>query len=686
MSEQNLEEKNKELKDKLLQNLAQLQLLTGIAVKLEKRIYEMEASVFWKARLASQLLWQHFKRTILTAKDSSSWFERLKYFLLKHIFQSTKRLLKVTFRNLYLMLEDQPMKIVPVAQSINNLHEEMIRINEDLEFFEKKPLISIILPVFNSTIDYLKATIDSVSSQFYTKWELCMACNSSLNEEIHKVLQEYKIKDPRIKVTFTNNQNSISTLSNLAIEAASGDYIVLLSQGDLITPNALYEVIRKINLHPEVDFIYSDEDRLNPDGSFCDACYKPDWSPDSLLSRNYINHFAIIRRELIDEVGRFREGFEGSEDYDLFLRVTELTNKIFHIPKILYHWRICDDSSALYSSSKLYASESAKMVLEETIQRRQLNAEIALNKNLHKNLPGYFTLSYIPKNPHKVSIIIPTKDNAVVLKKCLESLFKYTNYADFEVLVVSNNSKEKSLFGLLQEYASKYEGCFKYYEQNIPFNFSKLINDAARKALGDILLFLNNDTEIIHEGWLEEMLGQAERESIGAVGCKLLYPNDTIQHAGVGIGIGGVAGHLYVGEDRHSLGCFDGLMSINNYSAVTAACMMCRRSVFEEVNGFDENLKIEFNDTDFCLRLIERGYYNIYLPQVEIYHHESLTRGDPEATNESSRIHSEELNIFRNQWKKYINRDPFFNILSKGSKPKPNLNLRLSNYRLLPST
>jgi GT2 family glycosyltransferase len=289
-------------------------------------------------------------------------------------------------------------------------------------------------------------------------------------------------------------------------------------------------------------------------------------------------------------------------------------------------------------------------------------------------LPGFFTLRYTPNDSHKVSIIIPTKDKADILKKCLESIFQYTHYSNFEVLVVSNNSKENSLFDLLKEYSSKYPDRFKYFEHNILFNYSELMNYAVTKVSGDILLFLNNDTEIIHEGWLEEMLGQAERESMGAVGCKLLYPNDTVQHAGVVVGLGGAAGHLYVGEDRHALGYFCGLSSINNYSAVTGACMMCRKAVFEEVSGFDKNLSIEFNDTDFCLKLIEKGYYNVYLPQVEVYHHESLTRGYSQATTESTKVSSLEGQIFISRWKKYIEYDPFFSI---------HFSKKDSNFRLL---
>ena len=669
MSQANLEKENKELKNKLLQNLAQLQTVTGIAVKLEKRLCEMEASVFWRARIASLRVWQYFKRAVFTAKDNSLWFERFRYFISKYVFKSGRKLLKIIFKNLYLMLEDQQVKIVPINQTFINGHEELFRIEEDLEFFRNKPLISIIMPVFDTRIEYLKEAIDSVRNQYYSHWELCIVDNCSTNNEVHELLKEYQKKDHRIKVVFRDMQGCAAVCSNSAIEIAEGEYIALLDSDDLISSEALYEVVRKINLHTEVDFIYSDEDKFKHNGIFVDAYHKPVWSPDSFLLWNYIAHFAVIRRDLVDQVKGFREEFEGSHDYDLFLRITDITKRIFHIPKILYHFRIHENVSASYSSSKIYAYEAAKKSLEDTVQRRQLNVKVGVNPNIS----GCFTLRYTPVNLHKVSIIIPTKDKADILKKCLESVFRYTHYSSFEVLVVSNNSKEQSLFDLLEEYSLKFPDCFKYYEHNILFNYSQLMNVAAEKASGEILLFLNNDTEIIHEGWLEEMLGQAERDSIGAVGCKLLYANDTVQHAGVSIGLGG-ARHLYVGEDRNALGYFGGLSCINNYLAVTAACMMTRRSVFEEVGGFDENLKVEFNDTDFCLKLIEKGYYNVYLPQVEVYHHESLSRGYTGAIVKADNLGLTDGEIFTSRWKQYIKYDPFFSIhWSKGD----------SDFRLL---
>jgi O-antigen biosynthesis protein len=661
--DQNLESQNQELKQRLIQNLSQLQTSYDMVARLERKIREMESSKFWKARRFYKTIRKFLKQTKQSEKEKS-WWRGFLYLFSSSVRRLIRKFLKVVFKRLYLYFEDTPVKIVstlyhnqpPIAGDIQRIQPYQIR--EDLLYFEKQPLISIVLPVYNPPVQFLREAIDSVCKQYYKNWELCIADDCSTKKEIKEVLEEYKNSDSRIKIVYRTTNGHISACSNSAIEIAKGEYLALMDHDDVLTSDALYEVIRKINLFPEADFIYSDEDKLQSDGSFSDPYYKPDWCPDSFMSRNYINHFSVIKTSLVRQVGGFRVGYEGSQDYDLFLRVTELTNNIFHIPKILYHWRIHPDSTSINTDSKGYAYVAAQKAIEQSIIRKKETARV----DTDKHVPGYYTVRYSPKNSGKVSIIIPTKDNVDVLKTCIDSVISKTAYQNYEIVVVSNNSSDGKLFSLLKEYDRKYGEKFRYYEHNIPFNFASLMNEAVFRSSGELLLFLNNDTEIIHSDWLDEMVGQAERKTIGVVGCKLLYPDDSVQHAGVVIGMGGIAGHVFVKEERDAKGYFCHLSTVNNYSAVTGACMMCRKSVFEEVGGFDEQFKVEYNDIDFCLKIKEKGYDNVYLPQVELHHYESYTRGNPFLTKESQQLHLKESGFFRKKWQKYIDHDPCFSV------------------------
>ncbi|MCO6500402.1 MAG: glycosyltransferase family 2 protein [Vicingus serpentipes] len=523
--------------------------------------------------------------------------------------------------------------------------------------FAFRPKISIILPVYNPPEQFLKEAIQSVIDQAYSNWELCIADDFSTNKNIAEIINSFAQEDNRIKVVFRKENGHISAASNSAIAISTGDYIGLFDHDDLLTPDALYENVIALNQQNNLDIIYSDEDKVDENGNFSGPHFKPDWCPDNFLSRNYICHFTVIKSALVKEVGGFREGYEGSQDYDLFLRVTEKTNNIYHIPKVLYHWRMHNVSTAMDMNSKPYAIEAGIKSLQEALIRRKLSGKI----KLIGNLPGFYSVRYAINEKKKVSVIIPTKDKSALTDVCISSIFELTSYTNFEIILMNNNSTEASFFKMVKKWEEKEPNRFKCISYDGDFNFSILMNKSVKEATGEYLLLLNNDTEVIHKDWMEAMVEQAQRKEIGAVGVKLLYKNDTVQHAGVIIGLRGIAGHPFVGKDKNDLGYFNYLVSISNFSAVTAACLMVRKEVYNEVNGFDEGLAIEFNDVDFCLRLKEKGYNNIYLPHVNLYHYESISRGHPHKTKESHERSIKEGKLFQERWKEYIDNDPCYN-------------------------
>jgi len=521
-----------------------------------------------------------------------------------------------------------------------------------VEVFYYKPVISVIMPVFNTPERILRQAIESVLQQVYPYWELCIADDASTQSYIKSVLEEYTAKDQRIKVVFRNENGHISRASNSALELATGEFIALLDHDDLLTPDALYEVALLLNRHQDADMIYSDEDKVDEHNRLRDPFFKPDWCPDSFLSRMYTSHLGIYRRSLVDEIGGFREGYEGSQDYDLVLRLTEKTENIFHIPKILYHWRIHSDSTASRSSNKSYATDAARKAISDALNRRNESGKVV-------PIPGnHHIVRYEIKDFKLVSIIIPTKNLGGVLDRCLQSIFEKTTYPNYEVLLIDNGSTEAETHDVINKWQSLEENRFRSEVLDIPFNFSKINNYAVKQARGDYLLFLNNDTEVITPDWLEGMVEQAQRPPIGAVGALLLYPDCTIQHAGV-VAVGGVAGHSHKHYDYKSHGYFNQIQTINNYLAVTAACLMCRREVFEAVEGFDENLTVAFNDIDLCFKMIEKGYRNIYLPHVLLYHYESKSRGYEDTPKKQARF-LKEIQYVQSKWKDLIERDPCY--------------------------
>ena len=518
-----------------------------------------------------------------------------------------------------------------------------------------RPLISIIVPVYNPQATFLRQAIESVLEQVYPNWELCLADDCSTEPEVRSILEEYAERDERIKVVYRQENGHICRSSNSALELATGEYIALLDHDDLLAPHALAKVVQLLDEHPEADFIYSDEDKVDEQNVHKDPFFKPDWCPDSFLARMYTCHLGVYRRSLVEEVGNFRVGFEGSQDYDLVLRITEKTEEIYHIPDILYHWRIHSASTAANAEVKPYAFQAAQKAISEAIARRGEPGKVAT----HPVFAGVYTVRYDIKEYKLVSIIIPTKDLADTLDVCLKSIFSNTTYPNYEVIVIDNGSTEAQTFKCFEYWQQQQPERFKCYTYDVPFNYSQINNYAVENAEGDYLLFLNNDTEVITPDWIEAMVEQAQRESIGAVGTLLLYPDDTVQHAGVVLGIGGVAGHSHKNFSATVPGYISQLISTNNYSAVTAACLMCRKDVFEEVGGFETKLAIAFNDVDLCLKIVSRGYRNIYLPHVVLYHYESKSRGYENTPAKQARF-AKEVNYMKQTWQQLCDNDPCY--------------------------
>ncbi|WP_071592082.1 tetratricopeptide repeat protein [Baaleninema simplex] len=521
-----------------------------------------------------------------------------------------------------------------------------------------QPLISVVMPTYNTPISFLQEAIESAIAQVYPHWELCIADDASNDPEVRQVLNFYAAKDSRIKVCFRVENGHISAASNSALELATGEFVTLLDHDDLLTPDALYEVALLLNRHPEADMIYSDEDKINEKYQLGDPFFKPDWSPDSFLSQMYTCHLGVYRRELIEQIGGFRVCYEGSQDYDLVLRLTEQTSNILHIPKILYHWRIHSASASSNTEAKPYASANARKAIEEAIQRRGEPGKVVENPKFK----GIYTVRYKIHDYQKVSIIIPTRNLGQVLDRCLNSIFTKTTYPNYEVILIDNRSDEIEALNVIECWKQKEASRFKCYRLDIPFNYSKLNNYAVEKTEGDYLLFLNNDTEVLVPDWIEGMVEQAQRPTIGAVGAFLLYPDDdTIQHAGVVLGLGGVAGHSHKGFPRCSPGYFKKVRSVSNYSAVTGACLMCRRDLFKQVAGFEEELAVAFNDVDLCLKILKEGYFNVCLPHVVLYHHESKSRGLEDTPEKQNRV-GKEIQFMQARWKEIIDRDPHYSI------------------------
>lgn len=522
-----------------------------------------------------------------------------------------------------------------------------------LRLFVNDILISIIIPVYNVKRRWLEAAVESVRQQSYPHWSLCIADDGSSWRETLDYL--HQLNDQRIKIVFLASNQGIAAASNAALTLAEGEFIGFLDHDDELTPDALQEVAQVIaELKP--DLIYSDEEYIKTGGVRYSAHFKPDYSPDLLLSINYICHLTVYRRSLLQQIGGLHDGYDGAQDYDLLLRCLEQTDKIVHIPKILYRWRRIPGSTAEHFANKHYAWETGCRVVADALNRRSISGNAIVGKH-----PGIYRVRRQIKNKPTVSIIIPFHDSPEVLKQCLDSILNKTTYPFFEIIGVSNQSQEPATFAMMADYLHR-DTRIRFVRYDQPFNFSAINNFAVTLTHGEHILLLNNDIEVINPDWLEALLEHSQRPEIGAVGAKLYYPNNTIQHAGVIIGIGGSAGHSHKCLDRDDPGYFNRLDVIQNISAVTGACLMVKKTLYQALGGLDEiNLPIAFNDVDFCLRLREQGYLNIFTPYCELYHYESRSRGLETTPDRKRRFHQESHYLRRRHPDIFTKGDPYYN-------------------------
>ena len=557
-------------------------------------------------------------------------------------------------------------KWIALYDCLDNGERSKIKIYSDSLAY--RPFFSIILPVYNSDICFLREAINSVFAQIYPEWELCIADDASTDIEVKEYLKSLSISDKRIKVVFRESNGHISEASNTALKLSKGEWLVFMDHDDLLAEDALHCIADVINKNKSLNLIYTDEDKIDEKGNRFSPHFKPDWNPDLFLSHNYISHLTAVRKKYVDSVGGFKKGVEGSQDYDLLLRVLEKLkdNEIYHIPKILYHWRAIQGSTALATTEKSYTAEAGLLALKAHFERCSIPAVVS-----HGLWANTFRVQYpLPKLEPLVTIIIPTKDQIELLKNCINSIFEKTIYNNYEVIVVNNNSKDPEILKYFEELK---DIDVKVLDYPYEFNYSAINNYAARHANGELLAFLNNDVEVISGCWLSEMASQAMRADIGCVGAKLHYADMTIQHAGVVLGMGGCAGHAHKLFNGDHPGYFCRLLSVQNFSAITAAALVLKKRIFFSVEGFDEvNLVVAYNDVDLCLKVMEAGYRNLWTPYASLYHHESKSRGEDNTPEKATRF-NRERDFLTKKWVDLIDADPYYN---------PNLTVNYEDFSL----
>ena len=535
------------------------------------------------------------------------------------------------------------------------------------EKFAYQPTYGIVIPLYRTPKQFLDELIHSIQAQTYENWHLYLSDGSGKDSPIDEILKNYEQNDSRITVIRNEQPLRIVENTNVALERVKEDYIVFMDHDDTIPPETFYECTKTLNEKPETDIIYTDEDKLTADGkTYFQPHFKSDFNLDLLRSANYMCHLFLIRRTLAEKVGFLRSEYEGSQDYDFILRCIEQTDQVVHIPKILYHWRSHMDSTAGNPGSKDYAYVAGQKAITEHYRRLGMDVEVSrLNE-------GFYRSKYKLTDKPMVSIIIPNKDHVDDLKRCIDSIEEKISYPNLEYLIVENNSVEKETFRFYEELKKKHDN-LSVLEYKHPFNYSAINNFAVSQAKGSYVLLLNNDTEMMNEECLEELLTYCMREETAVVGARLFYPDGTIQHAGVIVGLGGIAGHAFLGLDGKDIGYFARVRCAQEYSAVTGACMMVRKSVYEEVGGLDEAFAVAFNDVDFCMRVRKAGYKVVYNPFAMLYHYESKTRGLDD-TEEKIQRFQKEINLFANRWKEFLQEgDPFYN---------PNLTLLKHDFSL----
>ncbi|CAN5634216.1 hypothetical protein BH23ACI1_BH23ACI1_24990 [soil metagenome] len=531
---------------------------------------------------------------------------------------------------------------------------ELERLKAAADALPCQPLISVVTPVYNTEPKWLRACIESVRNQVYPHWEMCLCDDASTDPATVAVLREYEKVDPRIRVTYLKQNAKISGATNAALALASGEFVAMLDHDDELTPDALYRVAEFLSEHSDADMIYSDEDKLDLAGGRCDGSFKPDWSPEHFLGYMYTCHLMVVRRARLVQIGAFRQGYEGAQDYDLVLRLMEVTDRIHHLPRVLYHWRKLPQSTASAGQAKPWALDAGRLALEDYVRRRGIEGEV-----MQAAAPGLYRVRRAVRGTPLVSLVIPTAGRlrevdgrqVDLVAACVRSVVQKTAYPHYELIVVADRA------GLQPTTVKALEGARHRVvtsDAEGPFNFSRKVNLGASHASGEHIVLFNDDLEVIVSEWLSAMLEYSQEPEIGAVGAKLLYPDGRLQHVGMLLGVSGIAAHAYHQHPGSSPGYASCAVSVRNYSAVTAACLMSRRDVFDQVGGFDEAFPIDFNDVDYCLRVRQAGHRIVFTPYAQLYHHESASFGarlqDPAGAEE-----------MRRRWGPVLERDPYYN-------------------------
>lgn len=548
---------------------------------------------------------------------------------------------------------------------------DQVTIQSTLDAMRSTPSFSIVMPVYNTQETDLRACINSVLAQTYPHWELCIADDASTKPHVRRILNEYAQKNARIRVMYRPQNGHISRASNSALELASGEFVALLDHDDALSKHALYFMALAINEHSEAQIFYSDEDKIDRKGKRFDPHFKSDWNPDLFYSQNYVSHLGVYRRDLLNRIGGFRVGVEGSQDYDLLLRCLPHVEaaQIIHIPHVLYHWRTVEGSTALASGEKSYTTDAGIKALRDYFADRGSEG-VRVGAGLLPNI--YRVQRLIPVPAPLVSLLIPTRDSKAITEVAVRSILDKTTYANYEIIILDNGSVEPETLAWFDAIRRGIKSV-RVIRYDHPFNYSAINNFGVQHARGSLIGLINNDVEVINPNWLTEMVSQACRDDIGCVGAKLYYSDGKIQHAGVILGIGGVAGHAHKYFNQNHHGYFSRLKLVQNISAVTAACLLVRKELYEAVGGLDEeNLKVAFNDVDFCLKVREAGYRNLWTPYAELYHHESVSRGKEDSPEKQVRFRKE-VEFMQEKWGESLRHDPYYN---------PNLTLEREDFSI----
>lgn len=516
------------------------------------------------------------------------------------------------------------------------------------------PLISVLVPVYNAKPHHLKAALASVLTQTHERWELCIADDASTQPEVREIIRKAALSDSRIKYVFRQTNGHIAQASNSALELATGDFVALLDQDDLLAPHALSVMANEVLQHPDAAIVYSDEDKIDEAGWRSNPHFKPDWNHTLLLSQNYVCHLLMIRRTLVQSVGGFRQGYEGAQDHDLLLRCVEHTSAatIRHVPQVLYHWRVHAASTAKSLDSKPYAQINGCRAVQDHLDRTDIKGDVSLDGL-------FYRVNYAPPTEWpKVSVVIPTRDKPKLLKQCVSSVLTQTNYPNIEFLIVDNGTADSEALACLGHFAI--DPRVRIIRDESPFNYSALNNLAVTQSIGSVICLMNNDIEVMDANWLRDMVLSLLQPDVGIVGCRLYYPDGTLQHAGVIVGLGGDAGHIFRGQRREDTHYMYRPMLRQELSAVTAACLVTRRETFEQLDGLDPSFAVAFNDIDYCLRARKHGWKVIYHPHAELIHHESASRGRDESPKQKTRL-ADERARFVARHSDFINCDPAYN-------------------------